>query len=244
MKTAPEFVAFGDTLCEGPSEWIFFDDFNSGLDNNASSGLGKWFFLETAGGATQTIDITANGGVLKLLQTTNDNDVISMQANSGVQTDSLKAGSPIVFGARFQTADADDVDWHIGLSIQDTSMAASAPADFVCFRIQEGTATLQLVVSKNSTLTTANLGTVYDATWIRAFFSYVPTATTDIGTLTYEVHTNGSVYQGTLASDGNWPDDVVIFPTIQVQNGSTDADASYVDWIYAKGTRAYTDGIG
>lgn len=239
MKTSPDFTEF-----RGPDEWVFFDDFNRGIGNNTSAGLDKWFFLETAAGAAQTIDITQNGGVLKLLQTTNDNDVISMQGNAGVQIDALKPGSPFEFGVRFQTADVDDVDLHIGMSIQDTSMAASAPADFICFQIVEGTGILKLVASKDSVLSSTTCGAIADATWIRAYFRYTPTSTPDIGDIEWEVHTNNNVYKGILAAAGNFPDDVPIFPCIQVQNGSTDADASYVDWIFAKGTRLYTNGVG
>lgn len=239
MKTSPEFTEF-----VGPNEIIFFDDFHEGVNTNATTALDKWYFLETQSGATQTVDTTQNGGVLKLLQTTGDNDVISLQANSGFLVNALASGKPLEFGVRFQTADVDDVDLHMGLSIQDVSMAASAPADFVAFQIVEGTATLKLVCSKDSVLSSTTCCTVVDATWIRAYFRYTPTSTTDIGDIEWEVHTNGGVYRGTLPSAGNFPDDVVIFPTMQVQNGSTDADASYVDYIYAKGTRAWTAGTG
>lgn len=234
----------------GPRDWLFFDDFNGGLDNNTTTGLGKWFFLETAAGATQTIDYTGggNGGVLKLLQTTNDNDVISMQANSGILTSALAPNTPIRFGARWQTADVDDVDFAIGFAIQDTSIAASAPADFCLFQLSEGSGALKLVSSKDSVTGSATgIVTMADATWARVFFEFWPTVgNLDTGILRYRVHHNGSDSQWQSISLSNvFPDDVLIVPTIQVQNGSTDADATYVDWIYAHAIRAdYVDGTG
>lgn len=245
IQNARPYMEYGN----GPLVWEFFDDFNTGLDNNTTTGLGRWFFLETAAGATETIDYAGGGafGVLKLLQTTNDNDVISMQANSGILTSSAANNLPIRFGCRFQVADADDVDASFGLAIQDTSIAASAPADFVLFQIAEGSAALKLVASKDSvTQSATGIVTVADATWVRAFFEFWPiTGNQDSGILYYTVHSNGSKVTGNITLSNTWPDDVLIVPTIQVQNGSVDADANYVDWIYASCARAdYTDGTG
>lgn len=241
MKTAPELIPF-----VGPEEYIFFDDFNGNLGNNTTTALDKWYFLETAAGATQTFDTSVTGGVLLLTQTTNDNDVISMQANAGIKVSDLKAGEPVEFGCRFKVTDVDDCDLHIGLSIQDVSMVASAPADYCCFRIldSEATGILKLTCNKDSAESVTTLGALADDTWVRAFFKFTPLSTTDLGDIEIKVHTNGNVYNGTLAAAGNFPDDVVIFPCIQFQNGAASADVCSVDWVYLKGTRNYTPGTG
>jgi hypothetical protein len=240
MKTAPEFIPF-----VGPEEWIFFDDFNGPLGQSATSALEQWTFLETAAGATQLRDLTVTGGVLLLTQAANDNDVISLIANSGVKVSDLKAGEEVEFGIRFKVTDADDCDVFVGLSIQDTSIVASAPQDFVGFQIVDGSANLNLTINKNATNTSQlGAGVMADDTFARAFFRFTPTSTTSIGDVEYEIHSNGSVTQGTVASAGNFPDDVVIFPAMQFQNGAASADVCAIDWIYAKGTRNYTPGTG
>lgn len=240
MNTTPNITPF-----VGPDEWIFFDDFHDFV-NSTTAGAARWYFLETAAGATQLLGLTETGGVMELTQTTNDNDVISMIANSGIKVSDLKAGYPVEFGVRFKITDVDDADIHVGLSIQDVSMVASIPADFICFRLldSEATGNLLLVSSKDSVLSSSTCGAMADATYARAFFKFTPTSTTDIGDIEWEVHTNGNVYRGVLPSAGNFPDDVVIFPCIQFQNGAAAADVASIDWIYAKGTRSWTPGQG
>lgn len=234
---------------QGPQVWYFFDDFN-GITVNESldtvSAVGIWTLAESSTAATELHDLTVTGGVLKITQAATDNDVVSLIANSGIKVSDLKAGEPIFFGVRFKTDDADDVDLHIGLGIHDTSYQASEPAGHCTFRLVEASAGLDLVARKDGTSTTAdNIITIADDTWVRAFFKYTPSATTDIGDLEYVVHSNGTVQSGTIGTAGNFPDDVVIFPVIQVQNGAAAADTTSIDWIYAFATRAdYVDGTG
>jgi len=229
----------------GPDSWAFWDDFND-LNFSATSALAKWTMLESTAGATELLNLTLTGGVLTLTQAATDNDVISLIGNAGVKVSDLKAGETLYFGCRFKTEDADDVDLHIGLGLHDTSYQASAPADYVAFQLVEGAATLNLRCSKDSVITSATaIATVSDDTWVRAFFAYTPTSTTDIGTLEYIVHSGGTRVTGSINTAGNFPDDVVIFPVIQVQNGAAAADVSSVDWIYAYASRAaFTDGTG
>jgi hypothetical protein len=230
---------------QGPTDWVFYDDFND-LNISATSGAAKWTLLETAAGATELLSLTETGGVLELTQAANDNDVISLIANSGFKLSDLKVGSPVRFGARFKVTDADDCDIHVGLSIHDTSIVASAPADYIAFRLADGDAGLDLVISKDSALTIVDdFCDMADATYARVFFEYFPGLVTDIGRLDYVVHTNGVTRRGSVDANGNFPDDVVIFPTIQFQNGAAAADVANVDWIYAKAERAaYVNGTG
>lgn len=230
----------------GPQAWVFFDDFNDGPFTSTTSALGKWTLFETDASATELLDLTVPGGVLKITQAANDNDVVSLIANAGIQVDALKTGETLFFGVRFKTEDADDVDLHTGLSIHDTSMAASVPADMAVFQIVEGSASLNLIARKDATNTSAlGAGTVADGTWVRAFFAYTPTSVADIGTLEYRIHSNGVMTEGELTTAGNFPDDVVIFPTFQVQNGAAAADVTHIDWMFCFATRAdYVSGTG
>jgi len=87
--------------------------------------------------------------------------------------------------------------------------------------------------------------TLADATWCRAFFTWRPQTTTDIGTLDYEVHTNSTYNRGSLAVNGNWPDDVVIHPILINETGEATANTLQVDWVYVHAVRAaYTSGTG
>lgn len=227
----------------GPDAWIFFDDFND-LNWSATAGLAKWTRVEDTDG-TELLSLTAGGGVLEYTHTAADNDVISLQANAGIKVSDLKAGASLYFGVRFKVTDADDVDLHVGLGIVDTDYT-SFPADAVMFQMVDASATLNLVCAKDSVSVTAtNIAAIADDTWVRAFFKYTPGATTDIGDLDYVVHSNGLRTKGTIATNGCFPDDVVIFPILQDNTGSASADVTSFDWIYCYATRAdYVDGTG
>jgi len=229
----------------GPPKVGFFDDFND-LNFSATSALAKWTHLETAAGASALLSLTETGGVLELTQAANDNDVISLIANSGVKVSDLKAGEVLRFGCRWKVTDADDCDVTIGMSIHDTSIVASVPADFVAFALRDGSAGIDLLISKDSVITTVdNIIDAADATYVRCFFEYKYSATQDIGELSYEIHSNGTRRGGQVNTNGNFPDDVVIFPCIQFQNGAAAADVMNVDWIYFEACRAdYAVGTG
>jgi hypothetical protein len=238
--SAPQFE-----MWQGPRDWLFWDDFND-LNISATSGLARWTLLETAGGATELLSLTETGGVLELTQGATDNDVISLIANAGFKLSDLKAGEPIRFGCRFKVTDADDCDIHIGLGIHDTSYVVSAPADYIAFRLVDGDAGIDLVISKDSSTTIVDdFVDATDATYVRAFFEYFPSTVTDIGKVVYDVHSGGVRRRGEVDANGNFPDDVVVFPVIQFQNGAASADVANVDWIYAHAIRnEYVNGTG
>lgn len=233
----------------GPRDALFWDDFT---DFNASTtqGAAKWDLFETAAGATQLIsEVNTAIGALVITQAANDNDVVGLTANWGFRLDStggqvlLDGTRCLQFGCRFKTDNVDDVDLHIGLGIYDDSYAASAPADMCVFQLAEGSASLKMMVSKNSTTNSApSLLTLSDNTWYRVWFEYTPnSATPSSGTL--DVYVNGQRYLNQNVSV--FPDDVVLHPVIQVQNGATAADTTTIDWIYCHLVHAnYVDGTG
>ena len=230
---------------KGPDSWTFFDDFND-LNFSATVGLAKWTMVEDTGGSTELLSLTQPGGVLEFTPAAADDEVTSLHANSGVTVNALRAGESVFFGIRFKiSAGANDNHIYAGLGIKDDDYTSN-PADFCMFQVVEGSASLNLVCSKDSSATTGSaIATVANNTWVRAFFKYTPTTVTDIGTLEYIVHSNGTRTTGSINTNGNFPDDVVIFPIIQVVSGSTDQDVTSVDWIYAYASRAdYTDGTG
>lgn len=234
----------------GPRDWLFFDDFND-LNMSATAGLAKWLLTESAAGATELLDTGAGFGILEFTftATPTDEDVIQLQANSGVKVQDLAANTYLRFGCRFKTADVSHNDLHIGLSIIDASIAASEPADIIAFRIvaADGDGQLDLLVQKDSVeQVQSGIVTLADDTWCRAFFEFRPTVgNTDSGTLYYTVHSNGTIARGSMTISNTFPDDVVIYPTISAQIEGTDADVYSFDWIYAHAIRPeYTDGTG
>jgi hypothetical protein len=231
---------------QGPETIWVGGDFTN-LNFSATSGLADWTHLETDAAATTLLSLVDTGGVVILTQAANNDDVISLIGNAGFKLSELKAGTPIEFYGRFKVTDADDCDIHIGLGIHDTSYVASAPADYCAFRLVDGDAGLDLVVSKDSVATTGdNLATIADDTWARVWFSYQPgSGDLDTGTISYDISSNGTRRFGSFACNGTFPDDVVIFPVIQFQNGAAAADVCKVDYAWAKGTRAaWVDGTG
>lgn len=245
LKGAPTFEWHN-----GPRDWQFFDDFND-LNFSATAGLAKWRLTESAAGATELLDDGAGGGILEFTftATPTDEDVIQLQANSGIKVSDLQANTPLRFACRFKTADVSHNDLHIGLSIHDASIAASEPADIVAFRIVAADADgqLDLLVQKDSVeQVVAGILTLADDTWCRAFFEFWPTnGNTDSGRLDYWVHSGGTYVKGTLTVVNCFPDDVVIFPTISAQIEGTDADVYSFDWVLAHAVRAdYVDGTG
>ena len=243
QKGAPTMV-YG----EGPQDWYFFDDFND-LNVSGTAGAAKWRYDKTAGGATALLDADLGGGVLELTQAATEDDVISLYANSGFQVSNgaLANAISVRFGCRFQVTDAGDCDIHIGLGPYDASQVASENNDIIAFRLADGDAGLDLRVGKDGTYQTGdNIITVADATMVRAFFEFIPTSgNTDSGMLYYTVHSNGSVIRNNITLVNTFPDDLVIFPFIQFQNGAAAADVAKIDWIYAHVVRAaYTEGTG
>ncbi|MBX4215923.1 hypothetical protein KW797_03165, partial [Candidatus Parcubacteria bacterium] len=79
---------------------LFADDFTKIPQFSTTAGLGDYLLTETNAGATETLDATENGGVLKGLHTAADPDIIDIISNWGIRLDTLKPLEPIEFGIR------------------------------------------------------------------------------------------------------------------------------------------------
>lgn len=242
--------AFGKSLPtiiygEGPKDWVFCDTFNEGLSVSGTTGLAKWYMLETNAAAVEIEDIAQSRGMLKITQNAADNDVVSLIANTGFRLDEMAPGQPVTFGVRFRVTDVDDCDVNIGLVAAQDESIATAVTDWVGFNLTEGSAAINLQAVKDSSAKQTNaLATAADATFIRAHFQYFPTSTMSTGRMNYVIHSNGTMTRGNVDMT-TFPDDVILAPVIQFQNGSAEADVMSVDWIYCHAIMAaYTEGTG
>lgn len=215
----------------GPFTIKLEDDF-FGFNMSATTGLADYQLTETNASSTELLSATLSGGVLTLTDQGTEDNVIDISANAGVKVSDLKPGEPVRFWARFKTTDADQMDIHIGLNIKDASIVAGAPADYVMFRSADGAATLDLVISKDSNVTTvSDFITLADDTWCYVEFEFVPDAATpDLGAVKYRARTNGTKAEGSVPAAGNFPDDVVIFLNLQAQLGEGAADVTDLDF--------------
>jgi hypothetical protein len=117
------------------------------------------------------------------------------------------------------------VDAFIGLVISTaTDPAGTAPTDGTWFQLTEGSATLTLKVSKNSTATSTNVGTVSDDTFLDVAYYYD-------GVSGIDVYRNGTYVATSVTT--NLPDDEELAVFMAIQNGAAGNDYLTVDYIYA-----------
>lgn len=236
----------------GPVLCGFFDDFD-GLNVSATSGAADWYVYQTGGsGAAYALDTTRAGGVLKLTQSSTDNDVLQFIRQCGIKTADLKAGDEVLFGCRVEMpATPADMDVFIGLfgspsGTHDNDLVGGY-VDGVGVKIAEGSAAMSLVCHKDSASdSSVSIGTAVASTFARFDFKWVPNPTNkDSGQLHWRVNTNDIETSGQLAIVDNWPDDEVLFFNLFWQAGNTSAEIIRADWAYCFGRRAaFTSGAG
>jgi hypothetical protein len=178
-----------------------------------------WTVTETDAGATQAL-ADGDGGLLLITNTAADNDLVSLQKKG--ESFRFASGKPLFFEARFKVSDATQSDVVIGLQITDTTPLDVT--DGVFFIKADGAATVNFLVEKNNTATTASaVATMADDTYIRLGFYY-----DGISAVQYFV--NGSIAGSSVTT--NLPDDEDMTITIAIQNGEAAAKTMTVDYVY------------
>lgn len=137
-------------LPDPTSVHAFVDDFNTFTAAN-------WTITKTQGGASQAV-ITGDGGILSLINTTATNDLNAIQL--AFENFAFTAGKQAWFKARFSLSSATNAAAVIGLQITDTTPLAVS--DGVFFSKAAASTTLNAIVEKSSTSTTAVAGTMAD----------------------------------------------------------------------------------
>lgn len=199
---------------------VYYNDFHT-YDAN------DWTVTETQAGATEaTTD--SHGGVLLITNTAADNDIVGLQlGESSGESLAVAAGRNIWFECRFQINDATQSDFVIGLHVTDTSPVASAPADGIYFRKDDGDTSLDCVCRASSTSSEeAAVATVADTTNITVGFKVT-------GTGLCEFWVN-NVLEATLTTQIPTTE---IRPSFCIQNGEAVAKTMSVDYIIVAATR-------
>lgn len=199
-----------------PSKWhTYFDDFDTFT-------AADWTITTTeagAGAATEALT-DADGGVLLVTNDDADNDADFF--NKVGESFLFEAGKRMIFKARFQVSDATQSDIVIGLQITDTTPLAVS--DGVYFQKDDGDASLDFHVAKDSTATdTTALATLADATWVTVGFGY--DGKSDIGIFVNDVQVSSSVTT-------NLPDDEEMTISFGIQNGEAVAKTMSIDYIF------------
>ena len=180
---------------------------------------GDWTVTETDSGATQALT-DGDGGLLLITNTAADNDLVSLQKKG--ESFRFESGKALFFEARFKVSDATQSDVVIGLQITDTTPLDVT--DGVFFIKADGAATVNFLVEKNNTATTASsIATMANDTYIRLGFYYD-------GSSAVQYFVNGT-YTGSSVTT-NLPDDEDMTVTIAIQNGEAAAKTMTVDYVY------------
>lgn len=180
---------------------------------------GDWTVTETDAGATQALT-DGDGGLLLITNTAADNDLVSLQKKG--ESFRFESGKALFFEARFKVSDATQSDVVIGLQITDTTPLDVS--DGVFFIKADGAATVNFLVEKNNTATTASsIATMANDTYIRLGFYYD-------GSSAVQYFVNGT-YTGSSVTT-NLPDDEDMTITIAIQNGEAAAKTMTVDYVY------------
>ena len=220
----------------GPTSWVWWDDWTRGLQASTTSGASQWFLYESNGADTELVI----DDYLRI-QTATTNGKVHLAGNRGFKLSSMLAGAVVRFGVRFRAKQLTGITLHLGLGIQDAnSYASTAPDDWCC--IKATSTALTMVATKNAANSgTPTIATMANDTWYRAGFDFTPTATPSSGVLRAWVNGDDPQLESQITT---FPDDVFIFPVIDV-NLANSGDYLDIGWIYSSATvSTYVDGTG
>ena len=213
VTNTTESTTLGGFLAPDPSvAHVWFDDFDTFT-------AADWTVTETQAGATQAV-VAGDGGILALTNSAADDDLNAIQwAN---ETFKFEAGKRLWFKSRFKVSDATQSDLVIGLQITDATPLAVS--DGLYFAKADGSTSLSLVVTKNSTATTTTgVATLASNTYVTVGFVYDGASRVDI--FVNDVRVKSSVTT-------NLCDDEELTLSIAVQNGEAAAKTLSVDYVF------------
>jgi hypothetical protein len=190
----------------------YFEDFDYYTAAN-------WTVTETQAGATQAL-ADGDGGLLLLTNTAADDDLVALQKVG--ESFRFEAGKKLFFEARFRVSDATQSDVVMGLQITDTTPLDVS--DGVFFIKADGAATVNFVVEKNGTATTASsVATLANNTFVSLGFYYD-------GVSQVQYFVNGVSAGASVTT--NLPDDEDMTVSFAIQNGEAVAKTMTVDYVF------------
>ena len=190
---------------------------------------GDWTITTTEAGSSSATEALTNvdGGALLITNDNADNDADFFQLPS--EGFKYESGKPLYFKARFKVSNATQSDIVMGLQITDTTPLDVT--DGIFFLKPDDAATLDFLVEKNNTATTAAaIATLADDTFVTLAFFYDPS----LARITYYVN---DVAVGSSALT-NVPDDEELTLSFGLQNGSAAAHTMTVDYIFVAKQRS------
>lgn len=200
----------------------WFDDFDQYV-------AADWTITETGTGTCAVGNL--DNGILVVTNAAADDDANFLQWSGNtnaatVETWKFVSGKPLWFKSRFKISDATQSDLVLGLAITDTTPLAVS--DGVYFLKEDGSTTLNLLVTKNSTSTTTAAATLADDTYVTVGFVYDGASRIDI--YLNDVRVGSSVTT-------NLPDDEELTITFGIQNGEAVAKILSLDYIFVSAAR-------
>lgn len=200
----------------------WFDDFDDYV-------AGNWTITETGTGTRAVGNL--DNGILVITNGASDDDANFLQWSGAtnaatVETWKFVANKPLWFKARFKISDATQSDLVMGLQITDTTPLAVT--DGVYFLKADGSTTLNLLVTKNSTSTTTAATTLADDTYVSVGFYY--NGSDAIQIFVNDVRVGSSVTT-------NLVDDEELTISFGIQNGEAAAKVLSLDYLFVSKVR-------
>lgn len=208
--------------------YMFFDDFTNYWAANTGT-VANWMTTITQAGAGNASALVTqeNGGVVLITNDDADDDNYFAQWKGGnsaavAETFRFEGGKQLWFKARFKVSDATQSDAVIGLQIADTTPLAVT--DGVYFLKADGSTTLNLLVTKNSTSTTTAATTLVSDTYVIVGFYYN-------GYDKIDIYVNNNRVASSVTT--NLVDDEDLAVSFGIQNGEAAAKTMSIDYILA-----------
>lgn len=196
----------------------FFDDF-------LSFTAGDWQITTVEAGAGSATEAAGDARFGQLVLTNDNADDDSDFLFFPQETFLLDTGGKQAwFESRMKVSDATQCDFVMGLGLNDTTPLATT--DAIYFRKNDGDASLDIVLVKNTVETEESaVATLSDDTFVVIGWYYN-------GVDAVEVFVDG-VKVATMTDLTNFPDDTEIAPIFGIQNGEAASKVMTIDYIYA-----------
>jgi len=205
-------------FCRG--SWSFFDDFI--LQDATTTALAGYTVSQINATSDGTLVVTdGDGGLLAVTGGSHDGAGINCQSLTACAA--LPAANyHMWFEARMKVTDADDLDWFLGLAVNDANVFSTDPTELVAFRGDDGDANIDFQVRSGGTGAQADTGVdLSDNAWTRLGFHVN-------GTTSVTPYINDTAYTAVTA---NIPTAAMKL-TFGVLNGATTTtNALILDWI-------------